>query len=178
MQNKNEIYFKEIIRQQNYFKAQLWQTSEDIREIKNIGLNQSNGINNGIQRQESVFCFFTLPLETEEELQEVEQFLKNQVNFETSVTEALRTGGKHCYEFVKRNLNQLLSNKLAQTYSWFGKKHKKKFYELKLAEMLIAAGERYNESFTKKDIEESAQKWLRRAKERFDASETKLANMK
>lgn len=53
------------------------------------------------------------------------------------IIEASRIGGKHCYEFVKRNLNQLLSNKLAQTYSWFGKKHKKKFYELKLAEMLI-----------------------------------------
>lgn len=53
------------------------------------------------------------------------------------VTEASRTGGKHCYEFVKRNLGQLLNNKLAQTYSWFGKKQKKKFYKLKLAEMLI-----------------------------------------
>jgi len=41
------------------------------------------------------------------------------------------------YEFVKRNLNQLLSNKLAEKYSWLGKKHKRKFYELKLAEMLI-----------------------------------------
>lgn len=41
---------------------------------------------------------------------------------------------------------------------------------------ISAAGETYNESFSRKDIEESAQKWLRRAKERFDASETKLAN--
>jgi len=53
------------------------------------------------------------------------------------VTQASRTGGKHSYEFVKRNLSQLLSNKLAEKYSWFGRKHKKKFHELKLAEMLI-----------------------------------------
>lgn len=46
-------------------------------------------------------------------------------------------GGKHSYDFMKRNLSQLLSNKLAQRYSWFGKKHKQKFNELKLTEMLI-----------------------------------------
>jgi len=39
-----------------------------------------------------------------------------------------------------------------------------------------AAGETYNESFTKKDLEESIKKWLRRAKERSDADEKKLAN--
>lgn len=77
------MYFKEIIRQQNYFKAQLWQTSEDIRDIKNAGINQTP--NNGIQKQESLFCSFTLPIETEQQLGEVEQFLENQANFNTSV---------------------------------------------------------------------------------------------
>ncbi|CAL1671922.1 unnamed protein product [Lasius platythorax] len=152
MQNKNEMYFKEIIRQQNYFKAQLWQTSEDIKDIKNAGLNQTPGI---IQRQESVFSSFTLPIETDQQLKQVEQYLENQANFNTSVTQALRIGGKHSYEFIKRNLSQLLSNQLAEKYSWLGKKHKRKFCELKLSEMLIAAGEAYNDTFTKKDLEES-----------------------
>ncbi|XP_018392600.1 PREDICTED: uncharacterized protein LOC108771702, partial [Cyphomyrmex costatus] len=128
-------YFKEIIRQQNYFKAQLWQTCEDIQDIKNNILTQAP--NDNTQRQASVFCSFELPLNTEQQLQEVEQFLKNQDNFKISVIEASRTGGKHCYEFMKRNLNQLLSNKLAEKYSWLGKKHKKIFQELKLTEMLI-----------------------------------------
>ncbi|XP_071572846.1 uncharacterized protein, partial [Temnothorax nylanderi] len=82
MQNKNEKYFKQIIRQQNYFKAQLWQTFEDIQDIKNTGLNPAP--NNDVQKQESVFCSFTLPLETEQQLQEVEQFLTNQNNFKAS----------------------------------------------------------------------------------------------
>lgn len=76
------MYFKEIIRQQNYFKAQLWQTSEDIRDLKNAGIK---ALNNEVERQESVFCSFTLPIETEQQLEEVEQFLKNQANFNTSV---------------------------------------------------------------------------------------------
>ncbi|XP_024886865.1 uncharacterized protein LOC112464232 isoform X2 [Temnothorax curvispinosus] len=135
MQNKNEKYFKQIIRQQNYFKTQLWQTVEDIQDIKNTGLNPAP--NNDVQKQESVFCFFTLPLETEQQLQEVEQYLTNQNNFKASVTQASRTGGKHSYEFMKRNLSQLLSNKLAEEYSWLGKKKKQKFHELKLANMLI-----------------------------------------
>jgi len=44
----SEIYFKEIIRQQNYFKAQLWQTSEDIRDLK----NRQNQTNDNVQNQE------------------------------------------------------------------------------------------------------------------------------
>lgn len=59
----------------------MWQTCEDVRDLKNIGLNQANGI----QRQESIFSSFTLPLETEEQLEEVEQYLKNQAYFEISV---------------------------------------------------------------------------------------------
>lgn len=76
------MYFKEIIRQQNYFKAQLWQTSEDIKDIKNAELNQTPGI---IQRQESVFSSFTLPIETDQQLEQVEQYLENQANFNISV---------------------------------------------------------------------------------------------
>lgn len=74
-------YFEEIIRQQHFFKAQLWQTSEGIRNLKNVGLNQANNI----QVQESVFCSFTLPLDTEQQLEEVEQFLRNELNFKTLV---------------------------------------------------------------------------------------------
>ena len=59
----------------------MWQTCEDIRDLKNTGLNQTNGI----QRQESIFHSFTLPIETEQQLEEVEEFLKNQANFDTSV---------------------------------------------------------------------------------------------
>lgn len=53
------------------------------------------------------------------------------------VAQASRIGGKHSYEFMKRNLSKLLSDKLAERYSWLGKKQKQKFHELKLAEMLI-----------------------------------------
>jgi len=56
-----------------------------------------------------------------------------------------------------------------------------KFVDLKTFLLLLdiyfyvsAAGEAYNASFTRKDLEESTQKWLRRAKERYDVSEKKL----
>lgn len=77
------MYFKEIVRQLNYFKAQLWQTCEDIKDIKNNGRNEQTTTD--IPRHESIFCCFTLPLKTEQELQEVEQFLKNAANMTTSV---------------------------------------------------------------------------------------------
>lgn len=39
---------------------------------------------------------------------------------------------------------------------------------------VTAAGEKLNATFTKKEIEEAIQKWLKRAKERFDAEQKRL----
>lgn len=39
---------------------------------------------------------------------------------------------------------------------------------------VIAAGEKVNATFTRKDIEEAIQKWLKRAKERCDAEQKRL----
>lgn len=60
----------------------MWQTSEDIRDLK----NRQNQTNDNVQNQESIFSYLTLPLETEQQLEEIEQFLKNGDNFKTSVT--------------------------------------------------------------------------------------------
>lgn len=40
-------------------------------------------------------------------------------------TEACTIGGTSSYNFIKRNLDRLVSNELAQQYSWLGAKEKK-----------------------------------------------------
>lgn len=40
-------------------------------------------------------------------------------------TEACTIGGISSYNFIKRNLNRLISNELAQQYSWLDAKKKK-----------------------------------------------------
>lgn len=54
------------------------------------------------------------------------------------VKEVSRVGGKNPYEFVKRNCTRLLTNELAEKYSWLGAKQKRKFCHLKLADLLIS----------------------------------------
>lgn len=80
-------YFKEIIRQQSYFRTQLWQIADDLRDMKNELMQQVRQRPNvNDQREESIFSFLHLPFNSVEDLEEhVEQFLNQPNNFETSV---------------------------------------------------------------------------------------------
>jgi len=53
-------------------------------------------------------------------------------------TEACTMGGTSSYNFIKRNLERLISNELAQQYSWLGAKLKRKFCNLRIADMLLS----------------------------------------
>lgn len=80
-------YFKEIIRQQSYFKTQLWQIADDLRDMKDELMQQARQRPNvNDQREESIFSFLHLSFNSVEDLEEhVEQFLNQPNNFETSV---------------------------------------------------------------------------------------------
>lgn len=54
------------------------------------------------------------------------------------ILEVSKVGGKNAYEFVKRNLSQILTNELAAKYSWLGKKNKRVFRILKLSQLIIS----------------------------------------
>lgn len=88
------MYFKEIIRQQGFFKTQLWQMADDLREIKDAitisNLRKENQDDNRQQDTPSVYSSFELPLRNVKDIEEtVEQFLKVQNNFERSVRDML-----------------------------------------------------------------------------------------
>ncbi|XP_029170533.1 uncharacterized protein LOC114940175 isoform X2 [Nylanderia fulva] len=167
-------YFKEIIRQQSYFKTQLWQIADDLKDMKNELLQQVHQRPNVTEREESIFSFPHLPFNSVEDLEEhVEQFLNQPNKFEISVKEVSRVGGKNPYEFIKRNCTRLLTNELAEKYSWLGAKQKRKFCHLKLADLLIVSGQDSNSEYNKKVLEEAVQKWLRRAKERLNGEKKK-----
>ncbi|XP_039312350.1 uncharacterized protein LOC105206708 isoform X3 [Solenopsis invicta] len=170
-----EEYFQEIIRQQTYFKTQLWQIADDFKVMKDKLLQQFHQRPNEYQREESIFSVFQLPFNTVDDLeQRLEDFLNQAKNFEASVKEVSRIGGKNPYEFIKRNCTHLLTNELAEKYSWLGARQKRKFAPLKLADLLIVAGQETDSNYTKKVLEEAIQKWLRRAKERMTAELKKL----
>jgi len=80
------MLFKEIMRQQNYLKARLWQMSDDLGELKNIVIQGKQNITN-VDIESSIFKCLKLPLKTEKDLEEIaEQFLLQTDHFEISVS--------------------------------------------------------------------------------------------
>ncbi|XP_039315177.1 uncharacterized protein LOC120359849 isoform X2 [Solenopsis invicta] len=119
LQNNNVTYFKEIIRQQHPLKAEIWQQSDNLRIIKNAVENPNYAHFNNADDQEAIFFYsYNIPMDNERQLEQMEGFLKTDENFNTSILEASKIGGNNAYEFIKRNLSQIFTNKLASEYSW------------------------------------------------------------
>ncbi|CAG9760228.1 unnamed protein product [Ceutorhynchus assimilis] len=109
---------------------------------------------------------FNFPLSNEEDLTGFEEYLSNDVNYAIVVKEVVKIGGIDINQFVKRGLSFCISNRLAETYTYFGKKGKKNFSELKLCSVLFDAVFKKFKDSSRKDIETSIKNWMRRAKER------------
>lgn len=106
----------------------------------------------------SIFSkFHFLPLNDEEQLHNIEEYLQDERNFTATVSSSLKLlfsirlhgilffqinelsklGGSNVYDLVKRCLNSILTNAYAAEFSWHGMKKKKVFSNLKLAKVLI-----------------------------------------
>uniref|UniRef100_A0A1Y1LZX5 DUF4806 domain-containing protein n=2 Tax=Photinus pyralis TaxID=7054 RepID=A0A1Y1LZX5_PHOPY len=91
---------------------------------------------------EAPTSFFTelgcqFPLNSEEEIKIFNTSLEDEDNFKNAVMELSRVGGSNTYSFVSRTLALLITNELAITYSWLGRKGKKVFKTLKVASLVI-----------------------------------------
>lgn len=81
-----EKYFKEIIRQQNILKANMWQYTDALQElttsINNLVIN--NNVKQ-VQEEVSFLQMFDFPARTEEDLARVEEYLNIEKNFNVAV---------------------------------------------------------------------------------------------
>lgn len=53
------------------------------------------------------------------------------------MNELAKIGGSSVHNFAQRALQILITNNLAATYSWLGRRAKKTFKKLKLADLII-----------------------------------------
>ncbi|XP_067208411.1 homeobox-like protein HDP1 [Linepithema humile] len=162
-----EKYFKEIIRQQNILKANMWQYTDALQELTtSINHLVTNNKVNQVQETTSFLTIFYFPVQTEEDLTRVDGYLNTEKNFNAAMNELSKIGGSSIYNFIQRALQMLITNNLAATYSWLGRRAKKIFNKLKLADLIIGSAKKSISNATNKDCEEAIKKWLRRAKER------------
>ncbi|CAH1153704.1 unnamed protein product [Phaedon cochleariae] len=115
--------------------------------------------------EESFFLKFSFPINDEATLETVESYLIIDENFQNAVPELANIGGHNVYDFVKRAMTFLVTNKFASKYSFLGRKQKGSFSILKLSELLIKAAN-HSKKADRKEVEEAISKWLRRANER------------
>ncbi|XP_077277449.1 uncharacterized protein LOC143905743 isoform X3 [Temnothorax americanus] len=135
----NENYFKEIIQQQNLFKASMWQYRDSLHElttsVNRIVMNKAT--HEVEEATTSFFTMFNFPLQDEEDLIRVDEHLNDEKNFNVAMNELAKIGGSSVRNFTQRALQMLITNDLASTYSWLGRRAKKTFNKLKLADLII-----------------------------------------
>lgn len=54
------------------------------------------------------------------------------------MNELIQIGGNNGYEFIRRALSMMLTNEIADKYSFFGRKKKKSFCNLNICKLLIS----------------------------------------
>ncbi|GAB1869455.1 hypothetical protein CAJAP_10534 [Camponotus japonicus] len=152
LKHKCENYFKEIIRQQNMLKASMWQYTDSLHELTtsiNRLLTNDGKVAHREQEAPLFFTIFSFPIQNEEEVIRVDEYLNNDKNFNVAMNELSKIGGCSVYNFIQRTLKMLITNDLAATYSWLGRQSKKAFKKIKLAELIIGSKEVFRTLLTK-----------------------------
>ncbi|CAG9771183.1 unnamed protein product [Ceutorhynchus assimilis] len=107
-----------------------------------------------------------LPLISDDNINATENYLEEKRNFTRLVNYLGSLGGTNLKNKVHKILRQLLSNDLACSYSYFGKKGKKSFSELKLNKAIIQTTQLKIESASLLEIEDTIKIWLKHAPDR------------
>ncbi|KAJ8914155.1 hypothetical protein NQ315_016234 [Exocentrus adspersus] len=119
---------KSILYQHQYMRGML---TDILDELRKTSPNQV------LESTESLFKEFMLPLNSEEDLTKLHNFLNVERNFTEAVREIKRIGGKDCQEIVKRSMNFFISSQLAAGYSWSGRRQKESFKDFPIVKLII-----------------------------------------
>ncbi|CAH1102781.1 unnamed protein product [Psylliodes chrysocephalus] len=104
------------------------------------------------------------PLNLEEDLRSLENYLNNKENLNVLILYFSQKGASNeLITTVNRTLKHLISNALASQYSYFGKRQKRAFHELKLNELVIGSVKLSCPACSDKTIEDAIKVWLKHA---------------
>ena len=162
---EKDKYLQTIVIQNHLIRSLV---ADTLQEIKNLR-KELQTTRNGRENNSSFFSKYPklqFPLNSLEDLEEMEDILKNEEDFEDGVNELANFGGSDNYNFVKRTLSSLITNDVALLFSWLGRKGKRDFHNLTLARLIICAAEKSRMSDGRKETETSIQAWLKRASDR------------
>ncbi|XP_050509289.1 uncharacterized protein LOC126886403 isoform X2 [Diabrotica virgifera virgifera] len=162
-------HLKKLLKKQNILQSMMQDIVSDVSDLKKR-LDKRDE-DNTLQVQGHASSLLTeleyLPVGNEQELEEFETYLSDEDNMKKSVMALYKIGGKDVYDFLFRATGLLIADRFAGAeYSFLGRKSKKSFKALKLAELLGKAAQQQFKAATWKEIENDMAKWLRRCTER------------
>ncbi|XP_076642847.1 uncharacterized protein LOC143353354 isoform X2 [Halictus rubicundus] len=153
-----------ILKQNHLIRVMLTDVLKELRELKQNTTKKAEGPKISFLNK---FPGLKFPLNIADDVIEFENILNRNEEFEDGVNELYKMGGDNGYQFVRRVLGTLLTDNLAMEYSWLGRKGKKSFHKLNIANLVIHAAEKAKIAGSRRETESSIQLWLKRAKDRM-----------
>ncbi|KAI4465571.1 hypothetical protein MML48_3g00010078 [Holotrichia oblita] len=132
----DEVFKRQLFRQLALINCKIDTLLEDMASIKYSQKDTPN--NDTLPHTNSLLNKFNLPLNTLQELKELEKFILTDANnYLELVNKLAKSGGANSKIMVKRIMPLLLSNELAMLYSWIGFKGKQNFSLLTISKVII-----------------------------------------
>ncbi|CAH2012318.1 unnamed protein product [Acanthoscelides obtectus] len=133
--SEKDKIFKVLVQQGHILRGLVTETLAEVKQLKDELVAKK-------QTSNTTKSFFTsislnFPLSSDEDVLLFENYLADTSNFNNAVAELVKIGGIKSYDFVARVAKLILSNELAMKYSWLGRKGKRKFSNMKIADLLI-----------------------------------------
>ncbi|XP_030759767.1 uncharacterized protein LOC115885119 [Sitophilus oryzae] len=112
-----------------------------------------------------------IPIIDDEGLFAMEDWLKKSDNFRIMVRELSRLGGSGVAQSTRKVLYKVLSNEIAQKYSWDGAKQKRSLKSLLVAKAILDSMKGQFQDSKETEIINIIKIWLVKAKERLKNTE-------
>uniref|UniRef100_A0A6P7H0S6 Uncharacterized protein LOC114343030 n=1 Tax=Diabrotica virgifera virgifera TaxID=50390 RepID=A0A6P7H0S6_DIAVI len=117
-----------------------------------------------------------IPVETENQLTELEVWLNEENNYRIMISELERIGGRSMGQCIRKILYRIMLDEVALLFSWDGAKQKKAFKHLKLSKAILDAVKVQYNSAKDTEIIETIKYWLVKAKERISHKLRRVSN--
>ncbi|EZA62819.1 hypothetical protein X777_01849 [Ooceraea biroi] len=114
-----------------------------------------------------------IPIDSHEDLDNLEKFLDVKENFEYMVNTLSISGGTTITQITRRIIAKLITNNYATNYNWAGRAPKRAFKSLKTKNLVVATVKAVESNAAINLIENSIKDWLKLSSVRLTLAEAR-----
>ncbi|XP_071632576.1 uncharacterized protein [Temnothorax longispinosus] len=169
--NNNEINreFNQILKKVDDLKTSMNGLTSLIREvIERLDKLEKNSESLKVQSVlDECNTLEVFPIETAASLKEVESMIENNSAFKKNlITSLTQVTSADIKKTIRNILHYLITDEMAQKYSWLGQRHKAAYQNLQISKILTLVVQMRHQDITCEQISSVAAEWLKHAKQR------------